>query len=89
MFGYANSAEADASTPEKIYTPEEYGHFLEREEKRMRGESLPDTMEIDTRRKDGVVRRIQTTAEKYYGMASPNTRFFTMISPNVFRLKLP
>ncbi|MGB8829876.1 MAG: PAS domain S-box protein, partial [Dehalococcoidales bacterium] len=76
MFGYANSAEADASTPEKIYTPEEYRHFLEREEKRMRGESLPDTMEIDTRRKDGVVRRIQTTRREILWDGKPQYQIF-------------
>ena len=88
MFGYANSAEADASSPEKIYTPEETGAFWNARKNvcavshyRIRWRSILAV-------KTGLSGVSRLPAEKYYGMASPNTRFFTMISPNVFRLKL-
>jgi PAS domain S-box-containing protein len=76
MFGYENIGEADASTPAKIYAPEEYRRFLEREEKRRRGEPLPDTLEIDTIRKDGAVRRIQTTRREILWNGHPQFQIF-------------
>jgi PAS domain S-box-containing protein len=76
MFGYENTAEADALGPDKLYTPQEYQRFTEREAQRRRGELVPDTLEIDTIRKDGAVRRIQTTRREILWNGQPQHQIF-------------
>ena len=59
MFGYKNIDEVKIHPPPEYYTPESHAKYLLRNEKRMRGESLPDSMEIDILRKDGDIRHLQ------------------------------
>ncbi len=61
IFGYNNTAQADARGPKELYSPEEYQRYLERQAKRSRGEPVPEDMEIDTVRVDGTIRHIQTS----------------------------
>ena len=59
MFGYKNIEELRASSPQEHYTPESYAGFLQYKEQSLRGESLPDQLELDIIRKDGAIRHMQ------------------------------
>jgi diguanylate cyclase (GGDEF)-like protein/PAS domain S-box-containing protein len=59
MFGYKNVEELKASPPQEHYTPESHAAFIERHEKFLRGETLPDQLEFDIIRKDGFIRHLQ------------------------------
>ena len=59
IFGYKNIDEVRMKPPLEHYTPESFAGFLQRKEKRLRGELCPEEVEIDIIREDGTVRHIQ------------------------------
>ena len=59
IFGYANIEEVRASPLLEHYTPASYANWLSRKEKQLRGEPLPDKIDVDIVRKDGTIRHIQ------------------------------
>ena len=61
MFGYKNIEELRTSPPQEHYTPESYAGFVERHEKYLNGEPLPEQVEIDINRKDSAVRHLQVS----------------------------
>ena len=66
IFGYKNIGELRASPPQEHYTPESYVGFIRRKEQFARGESLPDQLEFDIIRKDGVIRHIQLSSRNVF-----------------------
>ena len=58
IFGYANLDEVKSSPPQDHFTPEGFKDFDLRREKRIRGEAIPDKVEIDIVRKDGKIRHL-------------------------------
>ena len=61
IFGYQNIDEIDLVTPKELYTPNGYRQYLERQEKRARGEYVPENLDLEVIRKDGAVRYVQTS----------------------------
>jgi PAS domain S-box-containing protein len=61
IFGYKTVAEIGLVNPRELYTDREYALFLERHEKRRRGESVSDDIEMEIIRKDGAVRYVQSS----------------------------
>ena len=59
IFGYENIGEVSASPPQEHYTPESHADYVLRNEKILQGEPVPDKVEVDIVRKDGVVRHLQ------------------------------
>ncbi len=66
IFGYKNIDEAKASPPREHYTPASYADYLVRHERILRGESIPDELEIDIIHKDGTIRHLQTYYKKVF-----------------------
>ena len=66
IFGYQNIDEVRASPPQEHYTPESRAAFARRHEQHLRGELLPDEMEIDIIRKDDAVRHVQIFRREVY-----------------------
>lgn len=58
IHGFDNIEESRATPPRQRYTPEGYAQYLERREKRRRGEFVPSDYEVKTLRKDGAVRDV-------------------------------
>jgi PAS domain S-box-containing protein len=61
IFGYKNLDEIQTTPPQEYYSPEAYANWLERHEKRLRGEPMPKQVEIDIIRKDGTVRYLDVS----------------------------
>ena len=59
IFGYANFDDIKSNPPQEQFTPEGYEGYTLRKDKRLRGESIPDKVDIDIVRKDGAVRHLQ------------------------------
>jgi PAS domain S-box-containing protein len=59
IFGYKNIDEVSASPPSEYYTPESYADSVFRKDKLLRGETIPDQIEVDIVRKDGMIRHLQ------------------------------
>ena len=59
IFGYANFDEEKSNPPEEQYTPESYGDWVFRNEKLLRGEPVPDKVEVSITHKDGAIRYLQ------------------------------
>ncbi|MFA5182089.1 MAG: PAS domain S-box protein [Syntrophales bacterium] len=59
IYGYNTTAELNAVPTRERYTPESYGEFLDRREKRRRGDDAPVEYKISIFRKDGEVRHLQ------------------------------
>ena len=59
MFGYQNVEEVKAKPPHEYYTPETYAGYLRRRDGELRGEPVPDKLEIDIVRNDGKIRHLQ------------------------------
>jgi PAS domain S-box-containing protein len=59
MFGYNNIDEVKVKGPLEFYAPESHNGYLERLERRQKGEPYPEMFEIDIIRKDGSGRRLQ------------------------------
>jgi PAS domain S-box-containing protein len=66
MFGYESIDELRTSPPQEHYSPESYAGFLERHEKFLLGETLPDKLEFDIIRKDGALKHIQITSNQVF-----------------------
>ena len=66
MFGYENIDELKASPLYEHYTPESYAAHLQRREQFLRGESLPDKIEIDIVRKDGAIRYLMISRSEVF-----------------------
>ncbi len=59
IYGYENLEELKQTPVQQRYTPESYLQWLERKEKRGRGESCPSEYEISIIRKDGELRYLR------------------------------
>ncbi len=59
IFGYQNLDEIKATRPYKFYTPASYRDFVQRNERISRDEPVPDKVEVDIIRKDGIIRHLQ------------------------------
>jgi PAS domain S-box-containing protein len=59
IFGYENIDELRATPPEKHYTPESYTDWVLRNEKLLRGEPIPDKVEVDIASKNSTIRHLQ------------------------------
>ena len=59
IFGYQNLDEVKANRPYKFYTPASYADFVQRNERILRNEPVPDKVEIDIVRRDGTIRHLQ------------------------------
>jgi len=64
IFGYKNIDEIRANPPQAYYTPESYASWVLRHEKIIRGEPVPDNLDIDIIRKDGAIRHLQVFRKK-------------------------
>ncbi len=63
IFGYSNFDEEKSSPPQEHFTKEGFEAFVLRREKRTRGETIPDKVEVDIVRKDGTIRHLQVFNE--------------------------
>ncbi len=61
IFGYKSVDEIGVVNPKELYTPEEYKRFIERHDKRLRGEQVSDDIEMEIIRKDGAIRWVQSS----------------------------
>jgi PAS domain S-box-containing protein len=61
IFGYESIGEVRTSPPWKQYTPESYTSYVLRHEKLLRGEQMPDHVEIDVIRKDSTIRHLDVS----------------------------
>ena len=61
-----NIDEARKSPPQEHYTPESYASYVLRHEKMLRGEQMPDHVEIDIKRKDGVIRHLDVSMKEVF-----------------------
>jgi PAS domain S-box-containing protein len=61
IFGYKNIDEVKASPPSEHYAPESYADSVLRKDKILRGETIPDQIEVDIIRKDGAIRHLQVS----------------------------
>jgi PAS domain S-box-containing protein len=59
VFSYENNDELTKSPPEERYTPESYADWVLRYEQLLRGELIPDKVEVDIIRKDGIIRHLK------------------------------
>ncbi len=59
IYGYQSLEELKAVPVVKRYTPESYAEFLERRERRQKGQYVPTDYEVSILRKDGEVRHLQ------------------------------
>ena len=66
IFGYRSIDEVSLLPLLSHATPEEKALYLIREEKRSRGEIIPDKPEVDIRRNDGSVRHLQVFRDDVY-----------------------
>jgi PAS domain S-box-containing protein len=64
MFGYENIEELKASLPQEHYTLESHAAFVQRHEKLLRGEPLPELLEFDIIRKNGAIRHLQLSSRE-------------------------
>ena len=63
MFGYKDIDEVRVSPPQEHYTPESHAGFIQRHEKFLHGEPLPDKLEFDIIHKDGSIRHLQFSSK--------------------------
>ena len=75
MFGYKNIEELRRSPPQEYYTPESNAGFVRRHEQFLRGESLPDQLEIDIIRQDGEIRHLQLFSKNVLWDGKPQHQF--------------
>jgi PAS domain S-box-containing protein len=75
MFGYKNIEELRRSPPQEHYTPESNAGFVRRHEQFLRGESLPDQLEIDIIRQDGEIRHLQLFSKNVLWDGKPQHQF--------------
>jgi len=61
IFGYLNADKVRKSPPWKHYTPESYASYVQRHEKFLRGEPMPDHVEIDIERKDHTIKHLDVS----------------------------
>jgi PAS domain S-box-containing protein len=61
VFGYANLDEVRNSPPWKHYTCDAYASYILRHEKFVRGEPMPEHVEIDIQHKDGSIRHLDVS----------------------------
>ena len=66
IFGYENADEVNAFPPSERYTPESYADFLGRQQRLLRGEPMPESVEVNIARKDGTVRHLQVFHKKVF-----------------------
>ena len=59
IFGYENIDALKTNPPAEHYTLESYAGWVLRHEKLLRGEPIPDKVEIDIIRKDGAIRHLE------------------------------
>jgi PAS domain S-box-containing protein len=65
-FGYKDIGEVRTSPPNEHYTPESYASYVLRHEKMLRGEPMPNHVEIDMERKDGTIRHLDVSMKLIY-----------------------
>jgi len=58
IFGYKNIEEVNVTPPQKYYSPECYTDDLKMVDSFKRGEKMPDQVEIDIIRRDGIIRHL-------------------------------
>ena len=66
IFGYENLQEVIKSPPQEHYTPEAHASWVLRHEKLLRGEPIPNQMDIDIVRKDGTVRHLELSRKEVF-----------------------
>jgi len=59
IFGYENIDDVRGDSPVKFYSKDSYADYLQRKAKRLRGEAVPQQVDIDITRRDGSLRYIQ------------------------------
>ena len=64
MFGYENIEELKLSPPQEHYTLESHAAFVQRHEKFLRGEPLPELLEFDIICKNGAIRHLQLSSKE-------------------------
>ena len=76
IFGYKTVKEIGVVKPRELYTDREYARFLERHEKRQRGEPVSDDVEMEIIRKDGAVRYVQSSRRDVLWNGQPAYQLF-------------
>jgi len=66
IFGYENIDEVRANPVEEHYIPESYADYVLRKDKLLRGEPIPDNVEVDIIRKDSAVRHLQVSNRQVF-----------------------
>ena len=66
IFGYENIQEVIKSPPQEHYTPEAHASWVLRHEKLLRGEPIPNQMDIDIIHKDGTVRHLELSRKEVF-----------------------
>ena len=61
IFGYKTVDEIGIVNPKELYTPAEYERFMDRHNRRQKGETVSDDIEMEIVRKDGAIRYVQST----------------------------
>ena len=85
IYGYKNMEELRAKSIKERYTTESYHEFLERKEKRERGEYVSSNYEINIMRKDGVMRHLEVFREEVLWGGKPQ---FQMLYRDITEQKL-
>jgi PAS domain S-box-containing protein len=76
IFGYKNTEEYRQHSPQEYYTPESLAAFVERHDKIARGESVPNKIEVDIKRKDGSIRHAQIFGHTVIWDGKPQAQTF-------------
>jgi diguanylate cyclase (GGDEF)-like protein/PAS domain S-box-containing protein len=66
IFGYKNLDEVKSKPPPEFYTPATYAEYVTRHEKMMRGEPMPNQVDIDIIRKDGTMRNLDVSMKQVF-----------------------
>jgi len=89
IFGYKTVAEIGVVNPRELYTDREYASFLERHEKRQRGESVRMILKWKLSVKTAPFVMSRAHAVMCYGTACPHISFSVSMLRNAYRLKKP
>jgi PAS domain S-box-containing protein len=66
IFGYKNSEEVEANPPQEYYTPKSHADYVLRGGKLLSGESVSENYEVDIKRKDNTIRRLQLSRREVF-----------------------
>ncbi len=78
IFGYKTIEEIGVVNPKVLYTPVEYERFVDRHNRRQRGEQVSDNIEMEIVRKDGAIRTVHSTRNELLWNGQPVYQLLVM-----------